>query len=35
MRQNNYVGQYVSIERGSNDHFQLTISSEPTGAFLY
>src|SRR5262249_45403723 len=35
MRQNNYVGMYVSLERGVSDDFRLTIVSEPTGPFLY
>jgi hypothetical protein len=35
MRQNNYVGLYVILERGMGDEFGLTISSQPTGPFQY
>jgi phospholipase D-like protein len=35
MRQNNYVGLYVNIERGPSEQFRLTIASEPTGPFIY
>jgi hypothetical protein len=35
MRQNNYVGLYVSLERGLSDDFRLTIAGEPTGPFQY
>ncbi len=35
LRHNNYVGQYVTLERSAEDEFALTIASQPTGAFLY
>ena len=33
MRANNYVDQYVTLERGEEDNFALTISREPPGDF--
>jgi hypothetical protein len=35
MRSNNYVGLYVTLERGAMDKFNLTISDHPTGPFQY
>lgn len=35
MRQNNYQGMFVTLERGSGSNFALTIASQPAGEFLY
>jgi hypothetical protein len=35
LRQNNYIGKYVSLERSSNDRFLLVISDDPRGPFTY
>jgi len=35
MRENNYVGLYVTLERGDADRFALTIADQPMGQFLY
>ena len=35
LRANNYVGLFVTLERGCNDEFQLTIAPQPTGEFWY
>jgi hypothetical protein len=35
LRENNYIGLYVTLERGSGDEFALTISDQLVGGFLY
>lgn len=35
LRQNNYVGLTVTLERGNDDRFALTIADGPTGTFAY
>ncbi len=35
MRENNYVGQYITLERAARDEFALTLAVAPTGPFAY
>jgi hypothetical protein len=35
LRQNNYVGKWVTLERSGTDVFLLTIADQPTGPFAY
>ena len=35
MRGNNYVGKYVTLERGNENQFRLTIADQATGPFEY
>jgi hypothetical protein len=35
MRNNNYVGKYVTLERGDQSQFRLTIADQPIGPFEY
>jgi HKD family nuclease len=35
MRKNNYVDRYVTLERGDQSQFRLTIANQPTGPFEY